>query len=245
MKKAAIVFLCCMLLGFHPSLLAQLQNDSLLGEKSERCNYSQWVVPAGLVLGGSLLGVERWHAVDDAVNDWMLEISAGNYWQGDDYLQYVPVVTQFGLDFAGVEARHSFKERTLLTATAYASMGVMVLGLKNIVSEKRPDSPAHNSFPSGHTATAFMGAELMRMEYGWGWGLAGYSVATCVAFLRMYNGRHWLNDVIAGAGFGILSARLALMLLPFEKRLFHFDNQVSLQAFYDGQTFGACLQLHL
>lgn len=38
----------------------------------------------------------------------------------------------------------------------------------------------------------------MREEYGFDMGIGAYTIAVCVAFLRLYNGRHWLNDVIAG-----------------------------------------------
>lgn len=53
---------------------------------------------------------------------------------------------------------------------------------------------------SGHTATVFIGAELVRIEYGGWYGAGAYTIATGVAFMRMYNGRHWLHDVVAGAG---------------------------------------------
>lgn len=76
---------------------------------------------------------------------------------------------------------------------------------------------AVNSFPSGHTATAFMGAEFLRKEY-WDvspWiGVAGYAVAAGTGFFRMYNNRHWLTDVLTGAGIGILSTQAAYWLYP-------------------------------
>ena len=53
-----------------------------------------------------------------------------------------------------------------------------------------------------------MGAELVRMEYGGWYGIGAYTIAVGVGFMRMYNGRHWLHDVVAGAGVGILSARV-------------------------------------
>lgn len=93
--------------------------------------------------------------------------------------------------------------------------------------EKRPDSSARNSFPSGHTATAFTGAELIREEYGLGIGIGAYTVAVGVAFLRLYNGRHWLNDVIAGAGVGILSARIGYWMLPLYQRWFKWNKSSS------------------
>ncbi|WP_290121359.1 phosphatase PAP2 family protein, partial [uncultured Duncaniella sp.] len=57
--------------------------------------------------------------------------------------------------------------------------------------------------------------------------IGAYSVAVGVAFLRLYNGRHWLNDVIAGAGVGILSARIGYWMLPLYKRWFKWDSPCS------------------
>lgn len=70
-----------------------------------------------------------------------------------------------------------------------------------------------------------MGAELLRREY-WDvspWiGVAGYAVAAGTGFFRMYNNRHWLTDVIAGAGIGILSVQAAYWLYPaISKKFFH------------------------
>jgi len=45
-----------------------------------------------------------------------------------------------------------------------------------------------------------------------------------VGLMRMCNDRHWYNDVLAGAGIGILSARLGYWLLPLERRLFGLEN---------------------
>ena len=73
-------------------------------------------------------------------------------------------------------------------------------------------------------ATAHIAAELVREEYGTVVGITAYTVATGVAFLRIYNGRHWLNDVIAGAGVGILSARIGYWMLPVYKRWFGWDD---------------------
>lgn len=79
---------------------------------------------------------------------------------------------------------------------------------KYSINEKRPEFGGYNSFPSGHTATVFMGAELVRIEYGRWYGVGAYTIATGVGFMRMYNGRHWFHDLVAGAGVGILSARV-------------------------------------
>jgi len=87
----------------------------------------------------------------------------------------------------------------------------------------RPDSSNRLSFPSGHTAQAFISAEFLRQEYKdispW-IGVAGYAVAVGTGFLRRYNNKHWLNDVIAGAGVGILSTHLSYWLYPKIKSTF-------------------------
>ena len=82
--------------------------------------------------------------------------------------------------------------------------------LKYVVDEERPDGRAHNSFPSGHTATAFNGAELVRYEYGTWWGVGAYGLATAVGLSRVYHKRHYIWDVGAGALFGVLSARIGI-----------------------------------
>ena len=160
-----------------------------------------------------------------------------DYWHGDDYLQYLPVVANVGLGVAGVKSKYDFRERLVMTATSYAVMGMIVNGLKYTIREPRPDTGAHNSFPSGHTATAFMGAELVRIEYGTGIGIAAYGIATGVGFLRLYNDRHWLNDVIAGCGIGILSAQIARLLLPWERNLLgwnkHSERTLAIMPTYD------------
>ena len=141
----------------------------------------------------------------------------------DDHIQYLPAAAFIGLDYLGVKAKHPLRERIAVVVTSYAAMGTMVRGIKWVINEERPDSSKKNSFPSGHTATSFTGAELIRIEYGPAAGGCAYALATGIAFMRLYNDRHWLNDVIGGAGFGILSARVGYWLLPIERRFFKWD----------------------
>ncbi len=93
-----------------------------------------------------------------------------------------------------------------------------------------------------------MGAELVRMEYGnkiYGW--SAYAIAGSVAFLRIYNNRHWLNDVIAGAGVGILSARIGYWLLPLNQKIFKLNNSqrlITAIPTYDYQNHGFGIALY-
>lgn len=78
-------------------------------------------------------------------------------------------------------------------------------GLKYAVSEERPNGDDENSFPSGHTAITFAGAEFMRKHYGWRYGLPAYAAAAFVGWSRVETKDHWAHDVLAGGAIGILS----------------------------------------
>jgi membrane-associated phospholipid phosphatase len=164
----------------------------------------------------------------------------------DTYSQILPAAAIYGYSLAGVKAKHSYLDRTLITTTAYLAETALVEGVKYTVGRPRPDNPnEHTSFPSGHTARAFVGAEIARREYWdaspW-YGIAAYSVATATGVLRIYNDRHWASDVLAGAGFGILSAQIGYWLLPYERKWLHLDtdkkDQISIVPYYFPQQGG-------
>ena len=189
---------------------------------STRFRAEQLVAPVALV-GLGALGVGEnapMRGINLAIKNGLYERSKGVKLRFDDYIQYAPVAFYLTLDFMGVKAEHSFGERVAVAAVTYISVTALSQSIKYIVREPRPDTGSRNSFPSGHTMTAFAGAELVRTEYGWGVGMGAYALAATVGFMRMYNGRHWFNDVLAGAGFGILSARIGYWMLPLNRHIF-------------------------
>jgi hypothetical protein len=141
----------------------------------------------------------------------------------DNFSLAAPAVAVYALNMAGVKGKNNFVDRSLmLTMSSFIGDGI-VSSVKNLSGVIRPDSSNALSFPSGHTAQAFIAAEFMRQEYKhlspW-YGVAAYTVAAGTGFLRMYNNKHWFNDVIAGAGVGILSTRLSYWLYPKLKHIF-------------------------
>lgn len=223
--KCFLLFFLCSSVAFAAEKAER--TDSLgVKERTETFHPRQLLLPSSLIFAGSW-GVCNgfYRKVNRSVRDGMADLRGGHYFHADDYVQYLPIVSYVGLGVCGAPCRHSFKERLIVTATSYIALGAMTNGIKYSVKEKRPDSNARNSFPSGHTATAFMGAELVRTEYGRGYGIGAYTVATGIAFLRLYNDRHWLNDVLAGAGVGILSARIGYWMLPLNRKLFRMDKK--------------------
>ena len=182
------------------------------------------IMPLSLIGAGTLGFVEP---VKSACVDFQTCVGS---WRGehrttiDDYLQYVPLASVYGLSLLGAEAKHNYVDRTLEVGTACVALVGIVGGAKYLIDKERPDGSDLNSFPSGHAAKVFMGAELVRIEYGddHPWLAAGaYTIATATGALRVYNNHHWISDVIAGAGVGILSARIGYWLLPYTKRMLH------------------------
>jgi hypothetical protein len=142
----------------------------------------------------------------------------------DNYLQWAPAVAVYGLNAAGLHGRNNLRDRSMIFLMSQVFMNVTVTSLKHITHQQRPDGSGYSSFPSGHTANAFVGAEFMWQEYKdvspW-LAASGYLAAATTGYLRMYNNKHWFSDVVAGAGIGIASTKLAYWLYPkFQHKLF-------------------------
>lgn len=130
----------------------------------------------------------------------------------DDYLQYAPFAAQGIMALCGVDGSSGgLLEVITADALSISMMAAAVYGLKYTVSRTRPNGEDDVSFPSGHTAKAFLGATLLAHEYGHisPWiPIAGYSVATATGVLRVLNNYHYVSDVLVGAAIGILTAEL-------------------------------------
>ena len=134
----------------------------------------------------------------------------------DDYTQFFGPVMTVGLKLAGYEGRSDWPRLLASAGMSYAIMAAFVNGIKYTAKEMRPDGSTANSWPSGHTATSFVGATLLHKEYGltrspW-WSVAGYGVATATGVMRVLNNRHWISDVMSGAGIGIMSTEVGYAL---------------------------------
>ena len=142
----------------------------------------------------------------------------------DNYTQYLPLALTIGMKIGGVESRSDWPRFWASSAASAAIMAGLVNGIKYTSSEMRPDGSTRNSWPSGHTATAFLAATILHKEYGltrspW-YSVGAYTLATATGVMRVLNNRHWISDVLSGAGIGILSVELGygLMDLLFKQR---------------------------
>ena len=131
----------------------------------------------------------------------------------DNFTQFVPLLLTVGLKMGGYEGRSDWPRLLASGAMSYGLMALMVNTIKYSAKEMRPDGSTRNSWPSGHTATAFSAATILHKEYGltrspW-FSVGGYALATATGVMRVLNNRHWISDVLSGAGIGILSTELA------------------------------------
>lgn len=142
----------------------------------------------------------------------------------DDYTQYAPLAATWGMKLAGVQSRSSWKELAVSNVFSAALMAGFVNSLKYTTREIRPDNTSNNSFPSGHTATVFMCATILHKEYGmkspW-YSIGGYTLAGITGVTRQLNNRHWIGDVLVGAGIGMISTDLGYF---FSDLIFRRDN---------------------
>lgn len=134
----------------------------------------------------------------------------------DNYTQFSPYAVAVGLKALGYDGRSSWDRLAVSALASNAVMALAVNATKYSVKEMRPDNSTRNSFPSGHTATAFVAATVLHKEYGltrspW-FSVGGYAVAMGTGFMRVLNNRHWISDVMAGAGIGILSTELGYFI---------------------------------
>ena len=218
------VLAICFLTGGAVSIQAQeCVRDSLTAVPKCITDDTHCLKPKEILIPATLVGLSALYVENGWLKKQRMEVQDALSAKGkkklkaDDYIQYSPMAAVYGLNLLGIKGEHSFKDRTIILAMSYATMGVAVHSMKFAFKEKRPDTNARNSFPSGHTATAFMGAQFLYEEYKdvspW-IAYAGYPVAAITGYLRIYNDRHYINDVIAGACIGIMSTKLAYWLYP-------------------------------
>ena len=230
MKQAFFIFL----LLYINTAQAQDIDTVRITEKKSFVNspYSGFIIPVAFISYGVLAHrQDNLHKIDLKTHEFASSHFTGKI-KADDYTQYVPAVAVYGLNMMGVKVKHNNKERTFLMASSYLLSAACVQTCKRTTTVRRPDEANYRSFPSGHTATAFVGAHLLFKEYKdtspW-IGIAGYTIATGTGAMRILNRRHWLSDVVAGAGIGILCVEISYLLLPaFHKVTGVKDSRTSL-----------------
>lgn len=194
-------------------------------------------LPRDLILPGILIGYglttingNGLYSSFEARND-IQRLFKGKGSRIDDFLIFSPYVEFAALTLAKVKCRNDLVNTGLLILKSQLIMSAIVFPMKQLTQIERPYSRydtektaaerekekseranTFQSLPSGHTAQAFVAAAIVNKEFRYKspWpGIAAYTLASTVGFYRMVNDRHWMSDVLVGAGIGILSANIA------------------------------------
>lgn len=125
-----------------------------------------------------------------------------------------------GVALAGSLLKEDYEGVVQLGLTSAVTLGI-TYGLKYGVDRERPNGGGQ-SFPSGHTASAFMGASYLHYRYGWQYGFPAYAAAVVVGISRVESEKHHASDVIAAAAIANVAAYVftdtfndKVTLLPF------------------------------
>ncbi|MFK5890659.1 MAG: phosphatase PAP2 family protein [Flavobacteriaceae bacterium] len=126
--------------------------------------------------------------------------------RAEDFLQFAPIAVLGFADMMGLKTASNFKKQVKDIALITAANYVVVKILKVATNETRPNG-SKNSFPSGHTSNAFALAGILRHELKDSHPVlsySGYLFATTTGAFRVLNNKHWVSDVLVGAGVGML-----------------------------------------
>lgn len=188
--------------------------------QSPTITYKSFIIPTSLLAAGSLGATGNFIFSDQKIKDARDRNFHSFHTEADNYLQFAPIAAGYAFLLNNHEHRFwIYTEKVVLTEVIVTGLTQSV---KHIAKRPRPDTGEPNSFPSGHTSQAFAGATVFCDEFArhntW-LAVTAYTSASAVGVLRVLNNRHWASDVLAGAGFGILSAKLSeLIIEPHGKK---------------------------
>lgn len=125
----------------------------------------------------------------------------------DDYIHYAPIVMMYAADLFHVPAKNTVWNQTKYLILSEAITSGIVWSLKIGLGVQRPNNGAYTAYPSGHTSQAFVQSQVLYNEFRETAPLlaaSGYLFSISTGALRILNNRHWVPDVLLGAGIGIL-----------------------------------------
>lgn len=125
----------------------------------------------------------------------------------DDWIHYVPVLTMYAADLFKVPSKNTVWNQTKFLIMSEAITSGIVLSLKYGLGIQRPNNGAYTAYPSGHTSQAFVQSQVLFNEFRDTAPLlasSGYLFSISTGALRILNNRHWVPDVLLGAGIGML-----------------------------------------
>lgn len=158
------------------------------------------IVGSAAVVSAGALAFENPDAEERTLGRGAVDVPAdlGNIYGGS----WVLASVAGGLAGAGLLAHETQWSRAgSEMARSLVYTGLAVTALKVAVHRTRPNGGAW-SFPSGHTAAAFAVAPVLGRRFGWAAAIPACALAASTGLGRMEDRKHFLSDVLFGAGVG-------------------------------------------
>ena len=169
------------------------------------------ILPISLIATGSILNF------GDMKYDFQSSIKKTNT-NVDDYIQYAPIGIMYISDAIGIKHKNTGFNQTKYLFLSELSAGLIALFLRKTTNIERPNK-LKDSFPSWHTTQSFVGAATLYNEfkdYNKFTAYSGYLFSTTTGILRITNNKHWVSDVLCGAGIGIIVTNIIYNIKPLK-----------------------------
>lgn len=166
------------------------------------------VIPAAVLIGAGIYTIGgRGILSSNDVFNYRTRVLPKFATNADDFAMLAPLVGLYGFNLISTQNRHELSRQTILLFAAGGLSSAVIWPTKKLTNRERPNGKPY-AFPSGHTAYAFTIATFMDKEFRhkspWV-SVVSYGIAGGTGVLRVLNNAHWMSDVLAGAGIGILS----------------------------------------
>ncbi|NNE75677.1 MAG: phosphatase PAP2 family protein [Pricia sp.] len=234
MKKLIHFTLLCLTMA---NVWAQADSTRLQSQKSL---LQQSILPATLLLSGVLLSDSRF---EKSLNRETRKRVGNDFdFPIDEYTRFAPTTLLYVADLAGLEAKNHWFDQTKNMAISIVLTDIITNTLKRSIYKVRPNGFNAKAFPSGHSSLTFATAEVLYEEFNHSnpvLAYSGYGFAAVTGSFRMLNNKHWLSDVLAGAGIGILVTKLVYHLdYLFKWNPFLKSKNINLVPRYSDGTVG-------
>lgn len=188
------------------------ENDSLQVLSQRKLSFKNKILPLSLIGLGSALNFSnfRYYVKSKIGNTTNISL--------DNYMQFAPIAELYIVDMAGIKHKNSVWDQTKYMAVSELITEVLVQSVKRVANVERPNGGTM-SFPSGHTGVAFASATVLFEEFkdeNLPVALSGFGFSAATGILRITNNFHWISDVLAAAGIGILVSQLVYYWEPLK-----------------------------
>jgi hypothetical protein len=240
-KTRFILFLIVLLL--HLNVNGQTDTLSVKKSKLQKSFLKQSIAPLSLIATGLIINYANGTIGKENIQKKIQNDFPDFHTSADNYLLFAPTVMMYAADLLKIDSKNDAFTQTKYLVIAGLTNSLISVGIKSITNEQRPDGSDNDSFPSGHTSNAFVMATVLHHEFidtnPW-LAYSGYIFATTTGVLRVLNNKHWVSDVLVGAGIGIMVTDLVYRFEPLKNwnPFKNKKNKVILSPTYTDNKFG-------